>query len=283
MNSPSHHSPAPRTLAPASRPAKVRLRHLAEAKASGWRFSMLTSYDAMTARIFEEAGIDVLLVGDSAGTTVLGYESTVQTTHQEMLIFTGAVARAVRRPLIVADLAFGTYQVSVEDTVRHAIELMRAGAHAVKLEGGAEYTDRVRALVSAGIPVMGHLGFTPQSVNALSGHRVQGRDHAAADRLAEDARALQDAGVFAIVLELVPAEVAARITEITHVPTIGIGAGPDCDGQVLVWADMAGLSGFEGRFVRTFADLRGELGRAAADYRAAVETGQYPGPEHSFE
>lgn len=266
-----------------SRPAKVRIRHLQEAKGARRPFAMLTAYDAMTAKVFEEAGIDVLLVGDSVGTTVLGYSSTVHTTHQDMLTFTGAVARSVHRPLIVADLAFGSYQVSVEETVRHGIELLRAGAEAVKLEGGAVYADRVRALVDAGVPVMGHLGFTPQSVNALSGHRVQGRDHAAADRLAEDAQALQDAGAFAIVLELVPAALAARITEITHVPTIGIGAGRDCDGQVLVWADMAGLSGFEGKFVRSFADLRGELGRAAADYRASVEAGIYPGPEHSFE
>ncbi|MFE5774963.1 3-methyl-2-oxobutanoate hydroxymethyltransferase [Brachybacterium sp. NPDC056505] len=265
------------------RPAKVRLRHLQEAKEAGRTFSMLTSYDALSAQVFEESGIDVLLVGDSAGTTVLGYDSTVHTTHQDMLTFTGAVSRAVRRPLVVADLAFGTYQVDAAEAVRHGVELLRAGAEAVKLEGGAARADTVRALVDAGIPVMGHLGFTPQSVNALSGHRVQGRDHAAADSLAEDARALQEAGAFAVVLELVPSEVAGRITEFLEIPTIGIGAGPDCDGQVLVWQDMAGLSGFEGRFVRRFADLRGELLRAASDYRTAVESREYPTAEHSFE
>jgi 3-methyl-2-oxobutanoate hydroxymethyltransferase len=276
-------SAAPLPSERSHRPAKVRLRHLQEAKDAGRTFSMLTSYDALSAQVFEEAGIDVLLVGDSAGTTVLGYDSTVHTTHQDMLTFTGAVSRAVRRPLVVADLAFGTYQVDAAEAVRHGVELLRAGAEAVKLEGGAARADTVRALVDAGIPVMGHLGFTPQSVNALSGHRVQGRDHAAADSLAEDAQALQEAGAFAVVLELVPSDVAGRITEVLEVPTIGIGAGPDCDGQVLVWQDMAGLSGFEGRFVRRFADLRGELLRAAGEYRTAVESREYPTAEHSFE
>ncbi|WP_205678947.1 3-methyl-2-oxobutanoate hydroxymethyltransferase [Brachybacterium endophyticum] len=265
------------------RPAKVRLRHLQEAKDAGRSFSMLTSYDALSARVFEEAGIDVLLAGDSAGTTVLGFESTVHTTHQDIVTFTAAVARSVSRPLVVADLAFGSYQVDVAEAVRNGVELLRAGAEAVKLEGGAARSETVRALVDAGIPVMGHLGFTPQSVNVLSGHRVQGRDHAAADRLAEDAQALQEAGAFAVVLELLPSEVSGRITEFLEIPTIGIGAGPDCDGQVLVWQDMAGLSGFEGRFVRRFADLRGELLRAATEYREAVETKEYPTAEHSFE
>ncbi|MCS6710725.1 3-methyl-2-oxobutanoate hydroxymethyltransferase [Brachybacterium sp. EF45031] len=269
--------------ADSARPSKVRLRHVLEAKQSGRRLAMLTSYDQFTAKAFEAAGIDLLLVGDSVGTTVLGHASTTSTTHQDMLTFTAAVARSVTRPLIVADLAFGTYQTSPADAVRHAAELVRAGAEAVKLEGGHAMIPQVRAIVEAGIPVMGHLGFTPQSVNALSGHRVQGRDHAAADRLAEDAIALQEAGVFAVVLELVPASVAARITEVLQVPTIGIGAGPDCDGQVLVWQDMAGLSDFQGAFVRRFAQLRDELERAAGEYRAAVEGRVYPTSEHSFE
>ena len=264
-------------------PAKIRIRHLLDAKERGRPFTMLTAYDQFSAQIFESAGIDVLLVGDSVGTTVLGHESTTSTTHQDMLAFTGAVARSVHRPLIVADLAFGTYETGPQDAVRHAVELIRAGAEMVKLEGGHEIVPQVKALVAAGIPVMGHLGFTPQSVNALSGHRVQGRDGAAADQLADDAIALQDAGVSAIVLELVPAAVAARITEVVAVPTIGIGAGADCDGQVLVWQDMAGLSGFEGRFVRTFAHLRSQLQTAAEEYRAAVTSRSYPGPEHSFE
>lgn len=266
-----------------TRPAKVRIRHLQEAKDSGRRFSMLTSYDQFSAQAFEAAGVDVLLVGDSVGTTVLGHSSTVHTTHQDMLTFTGAVSRSVRRPLLVSDLAFGTYQTGPEDAVRHGTDLLRAGAEAVKLEGGHPVLPQISALVAAGIPVMGHLGFTPQSVNVLSGHRVQGRDHAAADKLAEDALALQDAGVFAIVLELVPASLAARITEVLQIPTIGIGAGHECDGQVLVWQDMAGLSDFHGAFVRRFANLREDLEGAALEYRRAVEGREYPGPEHGFE
>lgn len=269
--------------APGTGPAKVRLRHLQDAKERGRPFSMLTAYDQFSAQAFEAAGIDVLLVGDSVGTTVLGHRSTTATTHQDMLTFTGAVARSVSRPLLVADLAFGTYETGPLDAVRHGVELIRAGAEMVKLEGGHAVVPQIRALVEAGIPVMGHLGFTPQSVNALSGHRVQGRDGAGADRLAEDAVAIAEAGASAIVLELVPAEVAARITEVVPVPTIGIGAGPSCDGQVLVWQDMAGLSGFEGRFVKAFASLRRDLQHAAEAYRAEVEARSYPGPEHSFE
>ncbi|AXK45174.1 3-methyl-2-oxobutanoate hydroxymethyltransferase [Brachybacterium saurashtrense] len=264
-------------------PAKIRLRHLQQAKADGRPFSMLTAYDQFAARAFEAAGVETLLVGDSVGTTVLGHSSTTATTHQDMLTFTGAVARSVTRPLVVADLAFGTYEAGPADALRHGVELVRAGAEAVKLEGGAEVAPQVRALVQAGIPVLGHLGFTPQSVNSLSGHRVQGRDEEGARRLHADALALQEAGVSAIVLELVPAALAAEVTAAVAVPTIGIGAGPQCDGQVLVWQDMAGLSGFQGKFVKAFADLRGELQRAAAQYRAEVGERAYPGPEHSFE
>lgn len=264
-------------------PAKIRIRHLQDAKAEGRPFAMLTAYDQFAAQAFEAAGIEVLLVGDSVGTTVLGYTSTTAVTHQDMITFTGAVARSVRRPLIVADLAFGTYETGPADAVRHGVDLVRAGAEMVKLEGGVEVTAQVRALVDAGIPVMGHLGFTPQSVNSLSGHRVQGREAAAADQLAAAAEALQDAGAAAIVLELVPSEVAARITDAVSVPTIGIGAGSACDGQVLVWQDMAGLSGFHGKFVKTFATLREDLQQAAAQYRAEVSERAYPGPEHSFD
>lgn len=274
---------APHPATDPSRPSRVRIRHLQDAKDTGRRFSMLTAYDRFSARAFEAAGIDVLLVGDSVGTTVLGHESTTSTTHRDMLTFTGAVARSVSRPLIVADLAFGSYQTGPADAVRHAVELVQAGAHAVKLEGGHVVLPQVRAIVEAGIPVMGHLGFTPQSVHALGGHRVQGRDHAAADRLADDALALQEAGAFAVVLELVPASVAERITEVLHVPTIGIGAGPACDGQVLVWQDMAGLSDFRGTFVQRFAELGDDLRRAASAYRDSVETGRYPAREHSFD
>lgn len=275
-------SPRPPAADP-SRPSKVRIRHLQDAKETGRRFAMLTAYDQFAAKAFEAAGIDVLLVGDSVGTTVLGYDSTTHTTHQDMLTFTGAVARSVSRPLIVADLAFGTYQGGGADALSAAVDLVRAGAQAVKMEGGHAILDQVRAVVQAGIPVMGHLGFTPQSVNALGGHRVQGRDHAAADRLADDALALQEAGAFAIVLELMPAAVAERITEVLHIPTIGIGAGPSCDGQVLVWQDMAGLSDFRGTFVHRFAEIGDELRRAARTYRDEVENRRYPGREHSFD
>ena len=265
------------------RPATVRIRHLFEAKAQGRPFSMLTAYDQFSAQVFEAAGIEVLLIGDSVGSTVLGHETTTATTHQDMLTFTGAVARSVRRPLIVADLAFGSYEAGPVDAVRHGVELVRAGAQMIKLEGGTPVTPQVSALVAAGIPVMGHLGFTPQSVNALSGHRVQGRDDHAADQLLRDARALQEAGASAVVLELVPAALASRITAELDIPTVGIGAGPGCDGQVLVWQDMAGLSDFRGKFVKAFADLRGDLQRAAEQYRSEVESSSYPGPEHSFE
>lgn len=278
----STESPVGPSASPAG-PAKIRLRHLLQAKEQGRPFTMLTAYDQFAAQVFEAAGIEVLLVGDSVGSTVLGHHSTTATTHQDMLIFTGAVARSVTRPLVVADLAFGTYESGPADALRHSVELVRAGAEAVKLEGGAEVTAQIRSLVNAGIPVIGHLGFTPQSVNSLSGHRVQGRDEAGAEKLLADALALQEAGVAAIVLELVPAALAARVTETLAVPTIGIGAGPSCDGQVLVWQDMAGLSGFHGKFVKAFADLRGELQRAAEQYRAEVTERSYPGPEHSFE
>ena len=270
------------TESPAS-PAKIRLRHLQQAKDQGRPFAMLTSYDHFSAQVFEAAGIEVLLVGDSLGSTVLGHASTTATTHQDMLTFTGAVARSVHRPLVMADLAFGTYETGPTDALRHGVELVRAGAEVVKLEGGAEIAPQVRALVEAGIPVCGHLGFTPQSVNSLSGHRVQGRDDVGAEKMLADAAALEQAGACAIVLELVPAALAARITQSVSVPTIGIGAGPDCDGQVLVWQDMAGLSDFRGRFVKTFADLRGQLEQAASQYRDEVCERSYPGPEHSFE
>lgn len=264
-------------------PAKIRIRHLQDAKGQGRPFSMLTAYDQFSAQAFERAGIEVLLIGDSVGTTVLGYDSTVHTRHEDIVLFTSAVARSVSRPLLVADLAFGTYQTGPVDAVRHSVDLIRAGAEAVKAEGGHEIVPQVQAITAAGIPFMGHLGFTPQSVNALSGHRVQARDHHAADRLADDALALQEAGAFAIVLELVPHALAQRITEVLSIPTIGIGAGRDCDGQVLVWQDMAGLSDFQGKFVRRFATLREDLENAARDYRTAVEDSSYPGLENSFE
>lgn len=263
-------------------PRKVRTHTLRDFKKEVRAITMLTSYDTFSARIFDEAGIDVLLVGDSAGNTVLGYDSTVYTKHDDIVRFTGAVARSCTRPLVLADLAFGTYQASVQDAVRHGVELMQAGAHAVKLEGGREILPQVEALVNAGIPVCGHVGFTPQSVNQLGGFKVQGRGEGA-DALLADAVALEEAGAFAVVLELVPAPLATRVSETLEVPTIGIGAGAGCDGQVLVWQDMAGLSGFEPRFVKAFADLRSELSRAAREYADAVRAKSFPAPEHTFE
>lgn len=265
------------------RPKRVRVHHLRAMKERGARFTMLTSYDQLTAEIFDEAGVPVLLVGDSAANNVLGYDSTLPVTVDELLPLVRAVARGARRALVVADLPFGSYQASAEQALATAVRFMKeAGAHAVKLEGGSPVVPQVRALVTAGIPVMAHIGFTPQSEHGLGGFRVQGRG-AEADRLVQDALALQDAGAFAVVLEMVPADVAKRVTAELAVPTIGIGAGVDCDGQVLVWQDMAGLrAGPLPRFVKQYADLRGTLSAAAAAFAADVAAGSYPAEEHTY-
>jgi 3-methyl-2-oxobutanoate hydroxymethyltransferase len=256
-------------------------------KARGERWPMLTAYDVNTARIFDEAGVPVLLVGDSAGNTVLGYDTTVPVTTEELLILTRAVVRGAPHALVVADLPFGSYQVSVEQAVTTAVEFMKSGgAHAVKLEGGAHYADRIRAIVDAGIPVMAHLGFTPQSEHALGGYRVQGRGDDAAEKLIADARAVTEAGAFAVVLEMVPAHVAKRVTADIAVPTVGIGAGPECDAQVLVWTDMVGLSDparRTPRFVKRYAEMGSVLAEAASSYAREVREGVFPGPEHSFD
>ena len=264
-------------------PKRVRVHHLRAMKERGARFAMLTSYDQLTAEIFDEAGVPVLLVGDSAANNVLGYDSTLPVTVDELLPLVRAVARGSRRALVVADLPFGSYQASAEQALATAVRFMKeAGAHAVKLEGGSPVVPQVRALVTAGIPVMAHIGFTPQSEHGLGGFRVQGRG-AEADRLVQDALALQDAGAFAVVLEMVPADVAKRVTAELAVPTIGIGAGVDCDGQVLVWQDMAGLrTGPLPRFVKQYADLRGALSAAAAAFAADVAAGSYPAEEHTY-
>jgi len=263
--------------------ARVRIHHLQAAKAAGEKWAMLTAYDTYAARVFEEAGIPVLLVGDSAGNVVLGHSSTVPVTVDDLLLFTKAVTRSTSRALIVADLPFGSYEASPTQAFETAVRMMKeGGAQAVKLEGGARVAPQVRLLAENGIPVMGHVGFTPQSEHALGGFRVQGRGDGAEQVLA-DARAVADAGAFAVVLEMVPADVAARVTAELAVPTVGIGAGPDCDAQVLVWPDMAGLNGGRvPRFVKKYADLRGELLRAAQEYAAEVRGGEFPGPEHSF-
>ncbi|TQM43999.1 3-methyl-2-oxobutanoate hydroxymethyltransferase [Pseudonocardia cypriaca] len=265
------------------RPKRVRIPHLHALKERGERWAMLTAYDAYTAEIFDEAGIKVLLVGDSAANNVYGYENTLPVTVEELLPLVKAVSRGARSALVVADLPFGSYQTGPEQALTTSFRFMKeGGAHAVKLEGGARFVPQVDALVGAGIPVMAHLGFTPQSEHALGGFRVQGRGEAA-DRLVEDAIALQRAGAFAVVLEMVPADVAKRVTAELDIPTIGIGAGPDCDAQVLVWSDMAGMNrGRKPRFVKQYADVGAVLLEAARRFGAEVAEGRYPAEEHSY-
>jgi 3-methyl-2-oxobutanoate hydroxymethyltransferase len=245
---------------------------------------MLTCYDATTARVLEEAGIPVLLVGDSAANVIYGYESSLPVTLEEMLPLVGAVARATHRPLVVADLPFGAYEASDELAVRSATALMKVGAHAVKLEGGVRARRRIEAIVAAGIPVMGHIGFTPQAEHAIGGYRVAGRDEEAAQRTVADAVAVAEAGAFSLVLEMVSAPVASRVHEAVQVPTIGIGSGSDCDAQVLVWQDMAGLND-DSRlsFVKRYGELRAHLRDAAEAFAREVEDGSFPDAAHSFD
>ncbi|MDP9497808.1 MAG: 3-methyl-2-oxobutanoate hydroxymethyltransferase [Actinomycetota bacterium] len=261
---------------------RVNPRDLQRAKDRGERWAMLTSYDMLTAGIFDEAGIPVLLVGDSAGNNVLGHATTVPVTVDELLPLTRAVAHSSSRAMVVADLPFGSYQASPEQALATAARFLKeAGAHAVKLEGGRRVVPQVELLVASGVPVMGHVGLTPQSELTM-GLRVQGRGDAG-DALLEDALALQDAGVFAVVLEAVPAALAERISKELLVPTVGIGAGAGCDAQVLVWTDMAGLTpGVPLTFVKRYADLRGVLAGATRAYAEDVREGRFPGPEHSF-
>jgi 3-methyl-2-oxobutanoate hydroxymethyltransferase len=244
---------------------------------------MLTAYDAMTASVFDEAGIPVLLVGDSMGNCHLGYDTTVPVTMDQMAMLSAAVVRGTRRALVVGDLTFGSYQEGPVQALRSATRLVKeAGVGAVKLEGGERSLAQTEALVQAGIPVMSHLGLTPQSVHTL-GYRVQGRGDEAAHRLVHDAKAAEQAGAFAVVLELVPAEVAAEVTRSLHIPTIGIGAGPDTDAQVLVWTDMAGMTGGKvPRFTKQYLDLRKALGDAARAYADEVVGGAFPAEEHTF-
>ncbi|HEY6747572.1 MAG TPA: 3-methyl-2-oxobutanoate hydroxymethyltransferase [Mycobacteriales bacterium] len=276
-------SPSEPTLYGGPAGSRVRTHHLADAKRRGEKWPMLTAYEQYAAEIFDRAGVPVLLVGDSAANNVYGYESTLRVSVEELLPLARAVVRSTSRALIVADLPFGSYESGPERAVETAVRFMKdSGAHAVKLEGGARMAPQVAAIVGAGIPVMAHIGFTPQKEHALGGYRVQGRGDAADDVFA-DAVALQAAGAFAVVLEMVPADTAKRITGELTIPTIGIGAGPDCDAQVLVWQDMAGLrEGRLPRFVKKYADLRGELQGAVAAFADEVRTGVYPGPEHSY-
>jgi 3-methyl-2-oxobutanoate hydroxymethyltransferase len=261
---------------------RVTTRDLQLAKDKGEKWAMLTSYDMLTAQLFDEVGIPVLLVGDSAGNNVLGYENTVPVTMEDMLPLVRAVARSTTRPLVVADMPFGSYQESPQQALHNAVRFMQVGAQAVKLEGGRRVLPQVELLVESGVPVMGHLGLTPQSVNTLGGYRVQGRGESG-DRLLEDALALQDAGAFAIVLEVVPADLAERVSKELVVPTIGIGAGSGTDAQVLVWTDMAGLTPGPGpKFLKKYADLRTVLGDAARAYADEVRSGAYPTVENSY-
>jgi 3-methyl-2-oxobutanoate hydroxymethyltransferase len=262
---------------------RVRTHTLRQLKARGEKFSMLTAYEQYAAQTFDEAGIDVLLVGDSASNNVYANESTVPVTVDELLPLTRAVSRSVRRALVVGDLPFGSYQGSAEQAYATAVRFMKEGlAHAVKLEGGVEMAPQITRLSQGGIPVMAHIGFTPQSEHALGGPRVQGRGDAS-ERVLGDAHAVQEAGAFAVVLEMVPGDVAAQATKELAIPTIGIGAGVECDGQVLVWQDAFGLrTGRMASFVKQYADLHGELLRAARAYDADVKAGTFPDADHTF-
>lgn len=246
--------------------------------------AMVTAYDATFAALLDDAGADILLVGDSLGMVIQGHENTLSVTLDQMCYHTAMVARGSQRAMVVADMPFMTYQASVADAMRNAGRLLAEGdCQAVKLEGGARVVPAVRALVDAGIPVMGHLGLTPQSVHALGGFKVQGRDPEAAEQTIQDARALEDAGVYSIVLETVPGELAARITEAVQVPTIGIGAGIGCDGQVLVCYDLLGLTnGFRPKFLKRYSELGPVVKESAAAYIREVKARSFPGPEHTF-
>jgi len=260
---------------------RVTPRDLQAAKDRGERWPMLTSYDMLTAGIFDAAGIPVLLVGDSAGNNVLGYATTLPVTLDELVPLARAVVRSTSQAMVIGDLPFGSYQAGPADALAAAGRFLKeAETHAVKLEGGRRVVPQVAALVEAGVPVMGHIGLTPQSQHVL-GLRVQGRGESG-DALVEDALALQGAGAFAVVLEVVPADLAERISKELTIPTVGIGAGPGCDAQVLVWTDMAGLTESGPKFVKRYADLRGELVRAAGEFAAEVRSGDYPDLERSY-
>jgi 3-methyl-2-oxobutanoate hydroxymethyltransferase len=272
--------PAPATPAP----GKLPITELAEMKARRQPIVMVTAYDAPGGRLADEGGADLVLVGDSAAMTVLGHDSTVPATMEEMLILTRAVTRGAERPLVIADMPFGSFQVSDEDAMRNAIRFVKeAGADAVKLEGAGPMLSRVRSIVAAGIPVMGHIGLTPQSATKLGGFKAQGRSAEAALALVADARALEAAGCFSLVLEAVPAPVAKRISEQLHIPTIGIGAGADTDGQVLVWHDLLGLyQGRVARFVKRYAEIGADIRAALEAYAEDVRERRFPEEQHTY-
>ena len=263
---------------------KLSLTEIAERKRQGERLVMVTAYDHPSARLADAAGVDLILVGDSAADNVLGYDSTVPVTVDELLVLVRAVTRGAERAFVIADMPFGSFQVSDETALANAVRFVKeAGADAVKLEGAGPSLSRVQAIVGAGIPVMGHVGLTPQSATMLGGYKAQGRTAAKAQRLHADARALEAAGCFAVVLEAVPAQVADRITEALTVPTIGIGAGPGCDGQVLVWHDLLGLSDRRAaRFVKRYAEVGAEIQRALEAFAGDVRSGVFPAEEHTY-
>jgi len=262
---------------------KIRTHHLAKWKAEGHKWAMLTAYDYSSARIFDDAEIPVLLVGDSAANVVYGYDTTLPITIDELIPLARAVVKGAPHALVVADLPFGSYEASPQQALATATRFMKeTGAHAVKLEGGERMVDQIAALTQAGIPVVAHIGFTPQSVNGLGGFRVQGRGEAG-DQTIHDAIAVAEAGAIAVVLEMVPAELATQITGKLTIPTVGIGAGANCDAQVLVWQDMAGMTaGKTAKFVKRFGDVGAELGRAARQYAAEVASSVFPAEEHSY-
>ncbi len=254
-----------------------------KAKAEGTKLTMLTAYDYTTARLMDEAGVNSILVGDSLGNVMLGYEDTVSVTVENMIHHCAAVAKAAQNALVICDLPFMSYEISVEEALKNAGRLMKEGrANAVKLEGGEEYAPQVRAMVNAGIPVCGHLGLTPQSVNVLGGNKVQGKSAAAAKKLIRDAKALEEAGAFAVVLECIPGKLAKKVTKAIGIPTIGIGAGADCDGQVLVYQDMLAMSGFKPKFCKQYAQVGEIMINAFRAYIKEVNSGEFPAEEHVF-
>jgi len=272
--------PAPNTPAP----GKLPLPELAELKQRGEKIAMVTAYDAPSGRLADDAGVDIILVGDSAAMVVLGYDSTVPASMDEMVMLTRAVTRGAHRPLVIADMPFGSFQISDEDALQNAIRFLKeAGADGVKLEGAGPSLSRVRALVGAGIPVLGHIGLTPQTATMLGGFKAQGRSAEKAEQLLADARELEAAGCFSLVLEAVPAPVARRVTETLSIPTIGIGAGSDCDGQVLVWHDLLGLyAGHAPRFVKQYANLAPEITAALERFVADVRSVDFPEEQHTY-
>ncbi|GAA1122228.1 3-methyl-2-oxobutanoate hydroxymethyltransferase [Citricoccus alkalitolerans] len=266
-------------------PARYRTVHLQKAKDEGRHFAMLTAYDFQMAKVFDDAGIETILVGDSAANTMMGHDTTLPITLDEMIVYAGSVVRGTRHAMVLCDLPFGSYELSPQQATESAIRLVKeAGVHAVKMEGGVRYAEHVRMMTDAGVPVMAHIGFTPQSENVLGGYRVQGRTEGAAEAMAQEATVLQDAGAFAVLMEMVPADIARQVDEALRVPTVGIGAGPSTTGQVLVWQDMLGLrTGKMPRFVKQYADLHSVISAAVTDYRREVLEGTFPTAEHGFE